>query len=245
MGFCRFFARFRRAPTSLPVVGGGGQLAWVRHRRAGEALEGRRGGVDAERHPVRVELVLDEFVQPVFHFGDAGEVVLPGVVEEHLGNGLEVSRVLAHARAGAVAAGAHAGVVSEPALVQVGVVERLQHPDSLLGVEGEHLAEQVDGLVGGAGAQRVERGDAGGLAALGQHVALRRLAGVPHVGEGGGAQQVGDQVQLLDWGRGLQHDIVNILGRCIDCRIAGSVNEGSVLCLLILQSMWGTRLSGL
>ena len=184
-------------------------------------------------------------MQPVFHFGDAGEVVLPGVVEEHLGNGLEVSRVLAHARAGAVAAGAHARVVSEPALVQVGVVESLQHPDSLLRVEGEHLAEQVDGLVGGAGAQRVERGDAGGLAALGQHVPLGRLAGVPHVGEGGGAQQVCDQVQLLDWGRGLQHDIVNILGRCIciDCRIAGSVNEESVLCLLILQSMWGTRLS--
>ena len=138
------------------MVGGGGELAGVRHSRAGKALEGRGGGVDAERHPVRVELVLDEFVQPVFHFGDAGEVVLPGVVEEHLGNGLKVSCVLAHARAGAVAAGAHAGVISQPALVQVGVVERLEHPDSLLRVEGEHLAEQVDGLVGGTGAKGVQ-----------------------------------------------------------------------------------------
>ena len=202
------FASFR-AP-SLPVVGRGGQLAGVRHSGAGKALEGRGGGVDAERHPVRVELVLDEFVQPVLHFGHAGKVGFPGVVEKHLGNGLEVSGVLAHARAGAVAASAHAGVVAQPALVQVGVVERLEHPDSLLGVEGEHLAEQVDGLVGGTGAKGVQGGDAGRFASLGEHVALGRLAGVPHVGQGGGAQQVRDQVQLLDRGGGLQQDICQI-----------------------------------
>ena len=205
------FASFR-AP-SLPVVGRGGQLAGVRHSGAGKALEGRGGGVDAERHPVRVELVLDEFVQPVLHFGHAGKVGFPGVVEKHLGNGLEVSGVLAHTGAGAVAASAHAGVVAQPALVQVGVVERLEHPDSLLGVEGEHLAEQVDGLVGGTGAKGVQCGDAGRFASLGEHVALGSLAGVPHVGEGGGAQQVRDQVQLLDGGRGLQQDIVKLGGK--------------------------------
>ena len=178
----------------------------MRHSGAGEALEGRGGGVDAEGHPVRVELVLDEFVQPVFHFGHAGKVGFPGVVEEHLGDRLEVSGVLAHAGAGAVAAGAHAGVVSEPALVQVRVVERLQHPDSLLGVKGEHLAEQVDGLVGGTGAKGVEGGHTGRFSSLGEHVALGSLAGVPHVGEGGRAQQVRDQVQLLDRGGGLQQD---------------------------------------
>ena len=148
------FAGF--SAPSLPVVGRWGQLAGVGHSGAGEALEGRGGGIDAERHPVRVELVLDEFVQPVFHFGHAGKVGFPGVVEKHLGDGLEVSGVLAHARACAVAAGAHAGVVAKPALVQVGVIERLEHPDSLLGVEGEHLAEQVDGLVGGTGAKCVQ-----------------------------------------------------------------------------------------
>ena len=232
-------------PSLLPVVRAWRELTGVRHRRAGEALEGGRRGVEAERDTIGdlQDLVLDEPVELVLDLVDARQVTLPRVVEGSVGLWLKVSSVHPVARF-CVAARAHAGVIAEPPLVQVGVVESLQHPDSLLRVEGEHLAEQVDGLVGGAGAQRVERGDAGGLAALGQHVPLGRLAGVPHVGEGGGAQQVGDQVQLLDWGRGLQHDIVNILGRCIDCRIA-IVNEESVLCLLILQSMWGTRLSGL
>ena len=44
-------------------------------------------------------------------------------------------------------------------------------------------------------------------------MALGSLAGVPHVGEGGGAQQVRDQVQLLDGGRGLQQDIVKLGGK--------------------------------
>ena len=43
-------------------------------------------------------------------------------------------------------------------------------------------------------------------------MALGGLAGVPHVGEGGGAQQVRDQVQLLDRGGGLQQDNCQILG---------------------------------
>ena len=35
-------------------------------------------------------------------------------------------------------------------------------------------------------------------------MSLGGLAGVLHVGEGGGAQQVGDELQLLDGGRGLK-----------------------------------------
>ena len=126
----------------------------------------------------------------------------------HLRGGLEVPGVLPHAGRGGDAAGAHAGVVAEAALVQVRVVQGLAHADPLLGVEGEHLAQKVDGLVGGGGPEGVECGHGGRLAAPGQHVPLGRLAGVLHVGEAGGAQQVGDQLQLLDGGRGLKHGIM-------------------------------------
>ena len=101
-------------------------------------------------------------------------------------------------------AGTHARVVAQPAFVQVGVVECLKHTNPLLRVQGEHLAQQVDGLMGGGGSEGVEGRHAGRLASLGQHVSLGGLAGVPHVREGGGAQQVGDQVQLLDWRGGLK-----------------------------------------
>ena len=37
-------------------------------------------------------------------------------------------------------------------------------------------------------------------------MAFGSLAGVPHVGEGGRAQQVRDQVELLDRGRGLKQE---------------------------------------
>ena len=126
----------------------------------------------------------------------------------HLRGGLEVPGVLPHAGRGGDAAGAHAGVVAEAALVQVRVVQRLAHADPLLGVQGQHLAQQVDGLVRGRGAEGVERRDGGRLAAPRQHVSLGGLAGVLHVGEGGCAQQVRDQLQLLDRGGGLQHNQV-------------------------------------
>ena len=60
----------------------------------------------------------------------------------HLGGGLEVPGVLPHAGRGGDAAGAHAGVVAEAALVQVRVVQRLRHRDPLLGVQRQHLKEE-------------------------------------------------------------------------------------------------------
>jgi hypothetical protein len=102
-----------------------------------------------------------------------------------------------------VAAGAHAGVVAQPPLVQVGMIQRLRHRDPLVRVQRQHLAQQVDGLVGGGGADGVEGSDAGRLHAAAQHVALGRVARVLQVGERGRPQQVSDQVQLLDGGGGL------------------------------------------
>ena len=84
------------------------------------------------------------------------------------------------------------------------MVEGLAHTDSLLWVQGQHLAEQVDSFMGGTSSQGVECGHGGRFAASGQHVSLGSFAGVLHVGQGGGAQQVGDQLQLLDGGGGLQ-----------------------------------------
>ena len=229
------------------MVGRGRELAGVRHRAAGEALESGGARVDAERHAVAGQLLLDELVQSLLHLAHARQLRLPHVVEHllkhhtftievtlgdkkrmpvrmkyvvlccppqiiidhfdgtHLGGGLEVPGVLPHAGRGGDAAGAHAGVVAEAALVQVRVVQRLAHADPLLGVQGQHLAQQVDGLVRGRGAEGVERRDGGRLAAPRQHVSLGGLAGVLHVGEGGCAQQVRDQLQLLDRGGGLQH----------------------------------------
>ena len=186
--------------------GGGRELAGVRHRAAGEALEGGGARVNTERHSVTRHLVLDEFVQPLLDLGDAGQLELPRVIEHVLGGGLEVPGVLPHALGRGHTAGAHAGVVSQPPLVQVGVSQRLAHADPLLRVEAEHLAQQVDGLVSGGTAECVEGGDGGWLAAPGEHVALGSLTGVLHVREGGRAQQVRDQLQLLDWGRGLKQE---------------------------------------
>ena len=174
------------------------------HRAAGETLESCRAGVDTERHPVRVQLLLDEFMQSLLHLAHTGQLGLPHVVEDLLCGGLEVPGVLAHALGRALAAGTHAAVVSQSALVQVGMVQGLANTDPLLRVEGQHLAEEVDGLVCGGGPQGVEGGDGGRFAAPGQHVSLGRLTGVLHVGQGGRPQQVGDQLQLLDRRGGLK-----------------------------------------
>ena len=53
----------------------------MRHGGAGEALEGGRVGVDAERDAVGVDLVLDEAVQLLLDLGHARQVALPVVVE--------------------------------------------------------------------------------------------------------------------------------------------------------------------
>ena len=192
------------SPLSLPVVGGGGELAGVGHGAAREALERRRGGVDTQRHSVRVQLFLNEFVETFLDLGHAGQLDLPHVVEDLLGGGLEVPGVLPHALGGGDATGTHAAVVAKATLVKIRMVQSLANTDPLLGVQGEHLAQKVDGLVGSGGSQRVEGGHGRRLAASGQHVTLGGLAGVLHVGQRGRPQQVRDQLQLLDGRRGLK-----------------------------------------
>ena len=189
---------------SLPVVRAGRELGRVSHRAAGETLESCRAGVDTERHPVRVQLLLDEFMESLLDLAHTGQLHLPQVVEDLLRCRLEVPGVLSHALGRALAAGAHTAVVAQSALVQVGMVQSLPHTDPLLRVEGQHLAQEVDGLVGGGGPEGVEGGHGGRFAAPGQHVSLGCLAGVLHVGQGGRPQQVGDQLQLLDRRRGLK-----------------------------------------
>ena len=174
------------------------------HRAAGETLEGCRAGVDTERHPVRVQLLLDEFMQSVLHLAHTGQLHLPQVVEDLLRCRLEVPGVLSHALGRALAAGAHTAVVPQSPLVQVGMVQSLPHTDPLLRVQGQHLAQQVDGLVGGGGTQGVEGGDGGRFAAPGEHVSLGCLTGVLHVRQGGRPQQVRDELQLLYRRRGLK-----------------------------------------
>ena len=65
----------------FPVVWAGREFAGVGHCGAGEALEGGRVGVDAERDAVGVDLVLDEAVQLLLHLGHARQLTLPVVVE--------------------------------------------------------------------------------------------------------------------------------------------------------------------
>ena len=184
---------------SLPVVRTGRKLAGVGDRGAGEALEGSRGGVDAQRDAVGVDLLVDEPVEPLLDLGRGRQLALPLVVEVALGRGLEVQGELAQVGPGVgVAAPAHAGVVPEPALVQVRVVERLRHGHALVRVQLKQAQQEVHGVVGGAGAEGVEGGGRRRLGAAAQHVALGRVARVAHVGQAGSAQQVGDQLQLLD-----------------------------------------------
>ena len=176
----------------------------MRHCAAREALESRGARVDAQRDSVRVQLLLDEFMESLLDLADTGQLHLPHVVKYLVGGRLKVPGVLPHALGRALAAGAHAAVVAEAALVKVRMVESLPHTDPLLGVQCQHLAQQVDGLVCGGGPEGVEGGDGGRFAAPGQHVSLGRLTGVLHVGQGGRPQQVGDQLQLLDRRGGLK-----------------------------------------
>ena len=128
------------------------------HGAGGEALEGSGGGVDAERDSVAGQLVLDELVQPLLHLGHAGQLQLPHVIKHLISCWLEVPGVLSHALGSAHTTRAHAAVVSQSPLVQVGMVQSLAHADPLLRVQAQHLTQQVDGLVGGGGSEGVERG---------------------------------------------------------------------------------------
>ena len=99
---------------------------------------------------------------------------------------------------------AHTTVISQPALVEVGVAQRLLHTDPLVRVKRQHFVHEVDGLVGGPLAEAVQGRDVGPFRALGQHVLFGALARVLEVGEGGGAEQVRDQVELSDGTGGLK-----------------------------------------
>lgn len=142
----------------------------------------------------------------ILDLGDAGQLLLPCVVKRPVRAGLKLSHVLPHPGSRRNAARAHTRVVAETSLVEVRVVERLCYRDPLVGVQGQHLAEQVHRLVCARGRERVERADGGLLGRAGGHVPLGGLAGVAHVGGVGRAQEVGDHLQLLDGTLGLEED---------------------------------------
>lgn len=86
------------------------------------------------------------------------------------------------------------------------MVEGVDHADPLVGVQGEHLAQEVDGLVGHAGGQGVQVGDRGRLGASREDVSFGGLAGELHVVDAGGAKEIGDEFQLLDGALGLEQN---------------------------------------
>ena len=63
------------------------------------------------------------------------------------------------------------------------------------------------------GSECVERAEVVGLGRATEHVAPRGVAGELHVGGGGCAQQVGDELELLDGTRGLQEGESRVLDR--------------------------------
>ena len=86
------------------------------------------------------------------------------------------------------------------------MIKGLDHVDPLLGVQGEHLAQEMDGLMSGAGWQCVQVGDGGWLRPSGQDVPFGGLAGELHVVDRRGAEQVSNELQLLDGWLGLKEN---------------------------------------
>ena len=68
----------------------GWQLTRVSYCRAGETLERRRRGVNAQRDPVGVDLILDEPMELVLDFGDTSQLPLPEIVKLPFGDRLEI-----------------------------------------------------------------------------------------------------------------------------------------------------------
>lgn len=73
-------------------------------------------------------------------------------------------------------------------------------------VEDEHLAQKMHGVVRRVRAERVQRRHGRRLRGPAQHVRAGALARVPHVLQRRGAQQLGDQLQLLDGALRLEED---------------------------------------
>ena len=67
----------------------------------------------------------------------------------------------------------------------------------------------------GRGSECVQRAEVVGLGRTPEHVPPRGVAGELHVRRGGCAQQVGDELELLDGTRGLQEDSM-LMYRLID-----------------------------
>lgn len=128
------------------------------------------------------------------------KLTLPVIVERLGGRGLEIGGVPPdgdRARlAGRRAAPAHARVEAEPALVEVRVSESVDHANPLVGVEHEHLAEQVHRLVSRLRGERVKGGEGRRFGRAPEHVLPGRLASARHVFHARSAKQVGDQLQL-------------------------------------------------
>ena len=71
-------------------------------------------------------------------------------------------------------------MVSESALVEIGVIERFRDVDSLLRIQGQHLTQEVDSLVRHGRRQRVQVLQGGLFRTSRGHVALGGLAGKLH-----------------------------------------------------------------
>lgn len=98
--------------------------------------------------------------------------------------------------AGRLAATAHTRVETQSALVQIGMGQSVDDIDSLLRIENEHLAEEVDGLVRRLRRQRIQSGQCGRLSRAANHVFTGGLAGARHVLHVWRAQQIRNELQL-------------------------------------------------
>ena len=135
----------------------------------------------------------------VLDLWDAGQVSLPLIVERSLCRWLELSGVLPHPWCWSMAATTHARMVSKPALIQIRVIESLCNSNSLVRVQSQHLAEQVDRLVSNGRWKCVEGWQWWRLLTSGQHVAFGSLASELHVWQWRRAEEICDQLQLLNW----------------------------------------------
>lgn len=115
--------------------------------RPDEGLEGGTLGVDAQRHSFPLLVLCYEVMDELFALPDREQAVIVAVAEVAVGGRFKVPRV--HAPTGhRVAALAHARVVAQTALVQVGVGEGVAARDPFGRIKHQHTTQQVHGLVG-------------------------------------------------------------------------------------------------
>lgn len=91
------------------------------YRGAGEALEGRRVRVDAERNSIQVCTFLqNRLVKSLFHLMDRGEIFLKSIVKVDASDRLQLGRVASRTTHRMTTA-THAGMISESTLFEVRV----------------------------------------------------------------------------------------------------------------------------